>query len=215
MSGLQISGIILAVTLGLFNFFLCVSVLGAATEKRRAVEKRVNALSRLKIVQVRKNKRRESVLRRAKGLDTAGGGRGKKIMDRLFDELIGADIMMRPEEFGMIWIVLTFVPAGLAALFGAGILPAATLAALGASLPIVFIRVKKDKRTKIFEGQLGDTLIMICNSLRSGFSFQQAMESVATDMPAPMGVEFTRVCNEIRYGATLDQALENMSKRMK
>lgn len=215
MSGLQISALILTFTLGLFNFFLAVSVLGTATEKKRAVRKRVDALSPKRSAMPRQSKRKESVLRRARGIDSAKSEKGRKIIDRLFDELLSADIMMRPEEFGMIWVVLTFVPAGLAALFGAGVLPSATLAALGVFLPLVFIRIKKEKRTKMFEGQLGDTLIMICNSLRSGFSFQQSMESVATEMPAPMGVEFTRVCNEIRYGATMEQALENMSDRMK
>ena len=136
-------------------------------------------------------------------------------MDTIFNELILADIMMKPEEFGLIWLVLTFVPAGLAALFKAGIMPSATLAALGAFLPIIFIKIKKGKRIKAFEGQLGDTLIMICNGLRSGFSFQQTMENVANDMPAPIGIEFGRVCNEIRYGATMEEALNNMVERVK
>jgi tight adherence protein B len=56
---------------------------------------------------------------------------------------------------------------------------------------------------------------MMCNGLKSGFSFQQTMENVASDMPAPIGVEFGRVCNEIRFGATLDDALNNMLERVK
>ena len=39
----------------------------------------------------------------------------KKLMDTIFNELILADIMMKPEEFCLVWLVLTFVPAGLAA----------------------------------------------------------------------------------------------------
>lgn len=216
MSGLQISGIILAVVFGIFNFFLAVSVAGTATQESRAVRKRVNALRKTKKASDnRKIQRKNSILQHARGADVARTEKGRKLMDKLFDELISADIMMRPEEFALVWIVLTFVPAGLAALFGAGVLPAATLAGLGAFLPLIYIRLKKEKRTKVFESQLGDTLIMMCNSLKSGFSFQQAMDSVATDMPAPVGAEFARVCNEIRYGATLDEALENMSGRVK
>ena len=216
MSGLQISAIILAVVFGLFNFFLAAGVAGTATENKRAVRKRVADLQKGAPVQLKKVRRKESILRRARGMDAARqSAKGRKLIDALFDELVSADIMMRPEEFGLIWIVATFVPAGLAALFGAGVLPAATLAGLGAFLPLVYIRIKKEKRTKVFESQLGDTLIMMCNSLRSGFSFQQAMDNVAADMPAPMGVEFGRVCNEIRYGATLDEALENMTDRVK
>lgn len=215
MNGLQISLVILSVVFGLFGFFLAVSVAGTATANSRAVRKRVGVLHKTASVTPKKVRRKESVLRRASGLDAARSAKSRKILDRLFDELISADIMMRPEEFALIWIVATFVPAGLAALFGAGVIPSATLAGLGAFLPIIYIRLKKDKRTKVFESQLGDTLIMMCNSLRSGFSFQQAMESVASDMPAPVGTEFSRVCNEIRYGATLDEALENMTARVK
>ena len=36
--------------------------------------------------------------------------------------------------------------------------------------PAIEDALKKDKRKKAFEAQLGDTLIMMCNGLRSGFS---------------------------------------------
>ncbi|MCQ2484058.1 MAG: type II secretion system F family protein [Clostridia bacterium] len=216
MSGLQISAIILAVVIGLFNFFLAASIAGTATEDKRAVRKRVKAMQKKPSARINKEKRKESILQRAKGASqNSRSSRQRKLMDSLFDELVSAEIMMRPEEFALVWIIATFVPAGLAALFGAGMIPAATLAGLGAFLPILYIKIKKEKRTKVFESQLGDTLIMMCNSLRSGFSFQQAMDSVASDMPAPVGVEFARACNEIRYGATLDEALENMTDRVK
>jgi len=219
VSGFQISTIILVVVLAIFNFFLFVAVGGTVTADKRRIDERLKKLNSGNTKQeiTGREKRKQSILRKASGVD---GGRtqserSKKLMDAIFNELISADIMMRPEEFSIIWIVLTFVPSGLAALFKAGIMPSATLAALGAFLPIVFIKVKKGKRLKVFESQLGDTLIMMCNSLRSGFSFQQAMESVASDMPAPIGMEFSRVCNEIRYGATLEEGLDNLCKRMK
>lgn len=218
MTGLQISAIILAVVFGFFNFFLAVSVAGTVTEEKRTVQDRMKRLFKNKTNQKAKSKRKESILARATGEGAEAikrSEKSRKLMDTLFDALISADIMMRPEEFALIWIVITFVPAGLAALFGAGLLPSLTLTGLGAFLPLLFIKVKKDKRIKVFESQLGDTLIMMCNSLRSGFSFQQAMDNVATDMPAPIGVEFSRVCNEIRYGSTMDDALENMVARIK
>lgn len=219
MNGLQISIVILSVAFGLFGFILTVSVMGGLTQDKRKVEKRVDKISSKKSgltlqIQQKQKERKTSLLNRA-----LGGGKQsvkrKKLMDTIFNELILADIMMKPEEFCLIWVVLTFVPAGLAALFQLGIMPCATLAAVGAFLPIVFIKIKKGKRTKAFEAQLGDTLIMMCNGLRSGFSFQQSMENVAKDMPAPIGMEFGRVCNEIRYGATMEEALNNMVDRVK
>ncbi len=220
MNGLQISIVILSVSFGLFGFFLLISIAGTLTEGRRKVEKRFEKIADKKSsfslqIQEKKKKRRSALLSRATGDTERQSVQRKKLMDTIFNELILADIMMKPEEFCMIWFVLTFVPSGLAALFQLGAMPAATLAAVGAFLPIVFIKIKKGKRIKAFEAQLGDTLIMMCNGLRSGFSFQQTMENVASDMPAPVGMEFGRVCNEIKYGATLDEALNNMADRVK
>lgn len=220
MNGLQISIVILSVSFALFSFFLLVSVAGTATEGRRKIEKRVNKIADKKSgltlqIQEKKKKRKSSLLKMAMGGNGKQSVQKKKLMDAIFNELILADIMMKPEEFCVIWLLLTFVPAGLAALFKAGMMPSATLAVVGAAAPIIFIKIKKGKRIKSFESQLGDTLIMICNGLRSGFSFQQTMENVANDMPAPVGIEFGRVCNEIRYGATMEEALNNIVDRVK
>lgn len=220
MNGLQISIIILTVAIALFNFFLCVSVMGTATQSRRIVEKRIDKIASKKSgltlqLQEKKKERKSSILKRAVDGNGKQSVQRKKLMNTIFNELILADIMMKPEEFCIIWIVLTFVPAGLAALFQLGLMPSATLAVIGAFLPVVFIKVKKDKRKKAFEAQLGDTLIMMCNGLRSGFSFNQVMENVANDMPPPIGIEFGRVCNEIRYGATMEEALNSMCDRVK
>ncbi len=220
MNGLQISTIILAVAIALFSFFLWVSIMGTATQGRRTVKKRVDRIASKKSgltlqIQEKKKERKSSILKRAINSNGKHSVQRKKLMDTIFNELILADIMMKPEEFTLIWIMLTFVPAGLAALFRLGVMPSATLAAIGAFIPIIFIKIKKDKRRKAFEAQLGDTLIMMCNGLRSGFSFNQVMENVANDMPPPIGIEFGRVCNEIRYGATMEEALNNMCDRVK
>lgn len=210
----------MSVTFGLFSFFLLVSILGTATQSKRQVEKRVDRIASKKSgltlqIQEKKKNRKSSLIKRAMNGNGKQSVQRKKLMDTIFNELILADIMMKPEEFCLIWIVITFVPSGLAALFKLGLMPSVTLAAIGAFLPIIFIKIKKGNRIKAFEAQLGDTLIMMCNGLKSGFSFQQTMENVANDMPAPIGIEFGRVCNEIRYGATLEEALNNMTERVK
>ena len=219
MNGLQISIIILSVAFALLGFFLCVSILGGVTQDKRRVEKRVNKIASKKSgltlhIQQRKKNRKTSLVDRAMNGGKQSAQR-KKLMDTIFNELILADIMMKPEEFCLVWLGLTFIPSGLAALFKLGLMPSVTLAAVGAFLPIIFIKIKKENRRKAFEAQLGDTLIMMCNGLKSGFSFQQTMENVASDMPAPIGMEFGRVCNEIRYGATMEEALNNMAERVK
>ena len=139
----------------------------------------------------------------------------KKLMDTVFNELVLAGIMMGPEEFTIMWICLTFGPSGISALLGANPIASITMAVLGCVVPLLFINFKKGKRRKAFEAQLSDALMVICNCLRSGLSFQQAIETIAKDMPAPIGVEFSRVCSEIQYGETLETALNNMANRIK
>lgn len=138
-----------------------------------------------------------------------------KLMDIIANELLMADVMMRPEEFINLWLLATFVPSGLTAIIGGNAALAVTLAALGAILPPLYLKKQKSKRITIFENQLGDALVVISNCLRSGLTFQQAMENIAREMPDPISREFTRVIREINYGSTVDRALNNMAERIK
>ncbi len=79
---------------------------------------------------------------------------------------------------------------------------------------MVYLKLHIANRQKAFLNQLGDTLVMVSNALRAGFSFMQAMELISKEMEAPIGVEFQKVINEINLGATVDTAMENMGKRM-
>ena len=104
---------------------------------------------------------------------------------------------------GIFAVLLTFNPvmfilgAGGAALFG-----------------LMYLKLHIANRQRAFLNQLGDTLIMVSNALRAGFSFMQAMELISKEMSAPIGTEFQKVINEINLGATLETALENMGRRM-
>ena len=104
---------------------------------------------------------------------------------------------------GVFALVLTFNPLML--LFGCG----GTIL-----LGLMYLKIHISNRQKAFLNQLGDTLIMVSNALRAGFSFMQAMELISKEMDAPIGVEFQKVINEINLGATLETAMENMGKRM-
>lgn len=72
------------------------------------------------------------------------------------------------------------------------------------------IKVRRQK----FVHQLGDSLIMVANALRAGFSFLQAMELTAREMDDPLGTEFQKLINEMNVGSTLETALGNMCRRM-
>ncbi len=69
-------------------------------------------------------------------------------------------------------------------------------------------------RRQVFTNQLGDTLGMVANALRAGFSFLQATELIAKEMEAPMGSEFATVMREVRFGTPMEVALQNMGNRV-
>ena len=79
---------------------------------------------------------------------------------------------------------------------------------------MAYLKMHISRRQSAFMGQLGDTLIMISNALRAGFSFLQAMEYISHEMGAPIGVEFQKVVHEMNLGSSLETALENMNRRV-
>ncbi len=74
--------------------------------------------------------------------------------------------------------------------------------------------MRKRKRLNAFNDQLGDTITLLANSLRSGYSIVQSMETVANQLPDPMAGEFHRVTQEIGLGLHYEQALNNMLRRI-
>lgn len=85
---------------------------------------------------------------------------------------------------------------------------------IGFALPPIVVRQKRMKQQQLFEKQLGDALAVITNSLKSGYSFQQAMSAVAKDMTPPISTEFTKVLIEIGYGMPQEDALRRMQARV-
>jgi tight adherence protein B len=84
----------------------------------------------------------------------------------------------------------------------------------GAALPLFILRGIIERRVKAFNNQLGDCLVLIANSLRTGYSFMQAIQMVASEMLPPISVEFARTLREMNLGVTTEEALNNLAKRI-
>jgi tight adherence protein B len=84
----------------------------------------------------------------------------------------------------------------------------------GLKIPRVYVKRMAKKRMEAFDSQLSDTLNLWVNALRSGYSVLQSMEAIATELPAPVSVEFERVVQEVRLGLSVEQALANMYRRV-
>ena len=94
-------------------------------------------------------------------------------------------------------------------------LSAVPLFGLGIPAALVFwVRLRINRRRKAFTEQLGDCLTTVANALRTGYSFQQAMDVVAKEMEPPISTEFERVATDVAMGVALENALEQMNKRV-
>lgn len=70
------------------------------------------------------------------------------------------------------------------------------------------------KRQGLMIDQLADTLAILASSLRAGYSFLQALDTVSKEISEPSAGEFQRVVAEIRLGRPIDDALLAMAERV-
>ena len=82
-------------------------------------------------------------------------------------------------------------------------------------LPWSYVKFLRAKLYRTFEEQLADTLLLMSNSLKAGFSFLQSMEMVGRESQPPIADEFARVVQEISLGVPVAQALHNLTERIR
>lgn len=138
----------------------------------------------------------------------------RQMTEKVEAELTKADIPLKGEEFLGLSLILS-LGGGLFFILITGNPVAGLLAvALGGYLPYFALRMAKAKRLTKFNGQIGDALIVMANSLRSGFSFLQAMDMVRKELPNPIAKEFGASLQEMNWGTPTEEALFNMASRI-
>lgn len=140
---------------------------------------------------------------------------GRKLTESLYTELSAAGLPIRPSEFIAIELVSVILPLVFVFMLKKDILIASIVFLIGASMPIMVLRILQKKRRDAFNGQIADTLTMISSSLKAGFSLLRSMQIVAQEMPDPIASEFDRVINEVNVGKPVAQALRSSVGRMK
>ncbi|MDB5074312.1 MAG: type secretion system protein [Chloroflexi bacterium] len=89
------------------------------------------------------------------------------------------------------------------------------LGVVGLIGPRWYLRYLAGKRLKAFNNNLADTIVMMANSLRSGYSMLQSMEMLSREMSPPISTEFNRVIKEVGIGLSPEEALANLMRRIK
>jgi tight adherence protein B len=130
-------------------------------------------------------------------------------------DLARADLKLTPSEFVLINFGVVLVGFLIALILARGNLILALVGGIvGFYLPRLYVRRLQGKRLDAFNNQLGDTLLQLSNSLRSGYSLLQSLETVSKEMPPPMSTEFARVVREIGLGLTIEDALAHLLQRI-
>lgn len=136
------------------------------------------------------------------------------ISRRFEDNLAMSGIQLSAREYIMLWVGLTLIPSLIGAILGMKVLAVVGISVVGFAIPPLMVSRARSKRQQLFNKQLGESLTIMSNCMRSGYSFQQAMNSISKEMQPPISTEFGRVVREITYGSTIEQALNNMSARV-
>lgn len=139
--------------------------------------------------------------------------RGIPISQRLEDLLEQAELPITVAR------LLTYCGVTAMVLFLFGLLTAGgpmmslVLIPLGAALPIMFVMWKRSHRSRKLSEQLPDALDMMGRSLRAGHALSSSFKMVASELPAPVSLEFARAFEEQNLGLPFEKAIAQMVKR--
>jgi len=145
--------------------------------------------------------------------DRLGRGDTKKGKPSVAEQLQRADLKLRTSEYFMIQLASTAVFA-LIAWWRWGLIQAVIAAVFGYLVPGIYVKYRVGQRLKAFNNQLGDTLTLLSNAIKAGYSFAQAIDTVAKNAVPPIGDEFGRAVREMNLGGSPDEALMNITKRV-
>ncbi len=150
--------------------------------------------------------------------DRVGRGDSKKGKPSVAEQLQRADLRLRTSEFLMIqlgstvlFVLIAIVRFGLPL---GGLIQTIVAGVIGYLVPSFYVKYRINKRLKAFNNQLGDTLTLLSNAIKAGYSFAQAIDTVAKNAVAPIADEFGRAVREMNLGGSPDEALQNITKRI-
>ena len=196
--------LLVAIACGIAAFFLFYLFAMIQTKDKRAMEQRVSMFFDTSSAEADSRRRRKGEARvRVRRLD------------QIAEELYVAGVALRAEEFITIWVLMGAVIPAVALFLGAPLTVCIALVIVGASAPIAFVTIKRNKKLALLGVQLSDALSIICNALRAGQSFQTALKNVADEMEEPISREFMRVYRETQMGMPLEASLGRLVQRTK
>lgn len=145
-------------------------------------------------------------------LDRALAQRG--IGDDLATQLARANLKLTVGEFAALTVILVVVAGGVSFTWKRDVIITAAACLVAFFAPRAYVGLRRGRRLKAFNSQLGDTINLMVNSIRAGYSILQAMRAVSDEMAPPISEEFGRVVQEVQLGIPLEDALHHMLRRV-
>ena len=184
--------------------------LASRRSDRALIESRLGIRERRRAARAEKAEGRPSPLGDA--LDRALTRRG--VGADLATQLARANVILTVGEFISVTVILIIAASALAYLLSRDVIITAGVSILAFVIPRVYIAALRGRRLRAFNNQLSDTINLMVNGLRAGYSVMQSMEAVSREMDEPIGTEYGRVVQEQQLGLSLEQALANMLRRI-
>lgn len=136
------------------------------------------------------------------------------LFGKLSEMLAQASMTISPQ--GFLWrsvlsvVVFSAVATALLPLWQA--LPLAL--ALGFFLPLVVVKVRRDRRRAALIAQLPDSLELMARGLKVGHPLNVSIGAVANEMADPIGSEFGLIFDQINFGEDLPDAVQDFADRV-
>ncbi len=131
----------------------------------------------------------------------------------LATQLAGADLKLTVGEFMAANVILIVAAGGIAYFLKRDVLITLGAGVAGFFAPRFYLSRLRGQRLKEFNEQLGDTINLMVNGVRAGYSVLQAMESVSREMAPPIATEFARLVREMQFGIPMEEAMDHMLRR--
>jgi len=139
---------------------------------------------------------------------------GSKYREKMEVRLVQAHLPLKYEEYITINLMIFIAAAILSIVFTENILLSVAFAVPASFSPILYVNFRRKGIIQKIETQLPDTLALISNTLKSGYSFLQAIDAASKELPPPISLEFQQIMREINLGVNTEKALESFSKRV-
>lgn len=132
----------------------------------------------------------------------------------LSTQLARADLKLTVGEYAGLTVIVVVTLGALAHVWRHDVLITAVAALAGFFAPRAYVALRRGRRLRAFNEQLGDTINLMVNSIRAGYSILQAMRAVSDEMGPPASIEYGRVVQEVQLGIPLEDALHHMLRRV-